>query len=67
VTGRPIVPKSADWRPGDQRVFVADIGKIQRALGWAPKTMPQDGILRLVEWANGHLALLRQVAGVVIQ
>ena len=28
--GRPLHPPHADWRPGDQRVFVADIRKAER-------------------------------------
>lgn len=65
VTGTTLSPRFADWRQGDQRVFVADITRIREDLGWLPKTPPQDGIPRLVKWAQEHLDLVRQVAGVV--
>lgn len=42
----------ADWRPGDQRVFIADIGKIQAKLGWRPTISPQAGIRDLYAWVS---------------
>jgi CDP-paratose 2-epimerase len=46
-----------DWRPGDQRVFIADIRKAADKLGWQPTVSPEDGIRDLYEWAsaNPHL------------
>ena len=42
----------AEWRPGDQRVFVADIRKIKETLGWQPTISPQAGIRDLYEWVS---------------
>jgi CDP-paratose 2-epimerase len=66
TTGRPIAPRFDDWRPGDQRVFVADVTRIRNDLGWMPKTLPQDGIPQLAKWARDHIDLVRQVAGVAV-
>ena len=52
TTGRRIPVTYADWRPGDQRVFVCDIGKAKRELGWAPTTGKIDGIRRLAGWVT---------------
>jgi len=41
-----------DWRPGDQRVFIADIRKAQQGLGWSPSTNPQEGINQLIDWVR---------------
>ena len=30
----------ADWRPGDQRVYISDVRKAQQELGWQPWTSP---------------------------
>jgi len=40
----------ADWRPGDQRVFVSDIRRATAELGWAPRIRPADGILSMLDW-----------------
>jgi CDP-paratose 2-epimerase len=39
-----------DWRPGDQRVYVSDLGRVRAELGWAPSTSVADGTRRLREW-----------------
>lgn len=49
---RLAAPAFAPWRPGDQRIFVADTAKAQRDFGWAPRTSVREGLLRLVEWAR---------------
>ena len=40
----------ADWRPGDQPVYVSDITKARDQLGWTPKIPWNDGVERLVHW-----------------
>lgn len=47
---RALSPPFADWRPGDQRVFVADVREAGRALGWRPKVSVNEGVDRLVDW-----------------
>ena len=37
-------------RESDQRVFVADIGKAHRLLGWEPRVTSEAGIARMLEW-----------------
>ncbi|GJM41615.1 MAG: CDP-paratose 2-epimerase [Ardenticatenaceae bacterium] len=49
----PLVTR-ADWRPGDQRVFIADIGKIGKWLGWQPTISPQQGIRALFDWVSAN-------------
>ncbi len=40
------------WRQSDQKVFSADISKIQRCLGWIPKVDKETGIQRMIEWVE---------------
>lgn len=48
---RKSVPVSrSDWRPGDQKVFVADIRKAERELGWKPKIGVDEGVGKLFRW-----------------
>jgi CDP-paratose 2-epimerase len=39
-----------EWRTGDQRYYVSDTGKFQRATGWKPQIAVQDGLERLHRW-----------------
>ncbi len=55
--GRPINPAFADWRPGDQPVFVADIRKAARMLDWAPKVSTAQGVARLLAWIDENRGL----------
>jgi CDP-paratose 2-epimerase len=55
--GKPIPVSWEDWRPGDQKVFVADIEKARRELGWEPKTSPEEGIRRLFDWVRDNREL----------
>ena len=41
----------ADWRPGDQKIYVSDISKVQKLLGWWPKISKEKGIDMLIDWA----------------
>jgi CDP-paratose 2-epimerase len=57
LLGRPIPVAYADWRPGDQHVYVSDIGKARRELGWKPQVGVKEGIARLHDWVTENRAL----------
>ena len=44
----------ADWRPGDQRVFVANIAKAARDLDWQPQAGVEEGVEALLAWVLDH-------------
>ncbi|HEX6386513.1 MAG TPA: GDP-mannose 4,6-dehydratase, partial [Anaerolineae bacterium] len=50
---RPVSVTYRDWRPGDQRVFIADIRKAADKLGWRPTVSPSEGIKGLYNWVVG--------------
>jgi CDP-paratose 2-epimerase len=50
--GAPVAVTQSGWRPGDQKVFVADIRKAERMLGWKPKHGVEDGIRQLYDWVH---------------
>jgi CDP-paratose 2-epimerase len=56
-------PAMSDWRPGDQRVYVSDISKAERELGWRPRVAPAEGVRRLVDWAIESKELLLAILG----
>jgi CDP-paratose 2-epimerase len=42
------------WRPGDQRVFIADIRKAHQDFGWKPEIDVETGIRKLFEWVRAN-------------
>jgi CDP-paratose 2-epimerase len=52
LLGDTIEVGRGDWRPGDQRVFYADIRKAEQELGWKPQIRVQEGIERLFRWVK---------------
>ncbi len=52
LIGEKLEVGRGDWRPGDQRVFYADIRKVERELGWKPQVGVREGIERLFNWVK---------------
>lgn len=50
VTGQPVTVSYADWRPGDQLVYVSNIQKAGVELGWQPQVDVEQGIHQLYDW-----------------
>jgi CDP-paratose 2-epimerase len=57
LTGREILVSWRNWRPGDQRIFVADIRKAAEHLAWHPQVDVEEGITRLYQWVVENRAL----------
>jgi CDP-paratose 2-epimerase len=53
----------ADWRPGDQKVYVSDISKAKKILGWSPKLSKAEGVSMLLEWVKDNQGLFQSVWG----
>jgi CDP-paratose 2-epimerase len=52
----------ADWRPGDQKIYISDIRKALRDFGWQPKISIPEGLDRLAAWAEEAARILTQYA-----
>ena len=46
-----------DWRPSDQKVYISDITKAKRELGWKTEVNPKEGVGKLVEWMEENKEL----------
>jgi CDP-paratose 2-epimerase len=44
-------------RPGDQRVYISDIRKIESELGWRPGVSVEEGLRRLIGWVQENRSL----------
>ena len=40
----------AEWRPGDQKYYVSDTRKFEKATGWSPQVSLQEGVQTLYRW-----------------
>jgi CDP-paratose 2-epimerase len=62
-SGKRLDVSFADWRPGDQKVFICDVRKAERLLQWKPIISPDIGVQKLLDWINKeheHIAQIRQ-------
>ena len=59
--GRDIPYKFADWRPGDQPVYISDIKKITTETNWKPLVSFDQGIDTLIEWVQSNKQTLKSV------
>jgi CDP-paratose 2-epimerase len=41
-----------EWREGDQKVYVSDVRRARKHLGWEPEVGVEEGIRDLVDWAR---------------
>ncbi len=58
---RKIKVSFADWRPGDQKVYVSDIRKVQKELGWKPQVGVKQGIEKLFHWVQENKSLFTKL------
>jgi CDP-paratose 2-epimerase len=61
--GRKIPFTRADWRPGDQKVYISNIAKVASTMDWKPLTSAKTGVRRLIEWTQANETLIRKVLG----
>ncbi len=57
----PTSPTYADWRPGDQPVYVSDIRKAEAEMGWSPQVDWTEGVTKLVEWVRQNRDMLEKL------
>jgi CDP-paratose 2-epimerase len=41
-------------RESDQKIFVADLTKVKKLVGWEPKISKEEGIRKMIEWVQSH-------------
>ncbi|MDP3770463.1 MAG: GDP-mannose 4,6-dehydratase [Candidatus Sungbacteria bacterium] len=63
ILKKQITHSFGNWRPGDQKVYISDISKITRDLGWEPNINFEKGLVRLVRWAEGEESTLKRLVG----
>jgi len=59
LKGEKIKVSFADWRPGDQEVYISDIRKVSKELNWKPKISVEKGISKLYKWISKNKDMFR--------
>ena len=57
LLGREVEVETAEWRPGDQKWFVADTRRIDRTLALGTKLDWRSGVEQLIRWLAGERGL----------
>ncbi|HPT07768.1 MAG TPA: GDP-mannose 4,6-dehydratase [Candidatus Omnitrophota bacterium] len=52
LTGKTPKLSFTGWRPSDQKVYISDTSKLEKTLGWKPKTNVEAGIKKLISWVR---------------
>jgi CDP-paratose 2-epimerase len=55
IVGRKARLEFGPWRPGDQRVFIADVREATQDFHWQPTTTVRSGMEQMVAWCKDHL------------
>lgn len=61
LLGEPIPVTHADWRPGDQPVYISDISRAASELDWRPQVSVEEGVTRLFHWIKKNQALFQHL------
>lgn len=54
LTGKRPKVNFADWRPSDQKVYISDTSKLEKALNWKIKVPVKEGIRKLTDWIRDN-------------
>jgi len=57
LLGQKIAVERSEWRPGDQQIYISDIRKAKRDLGWQPMISVEQGVRLLFEWVKANIHL----------
>jgi CDP-paratose 2-epimerase len=57
--GSTVMHGDAEWRPGDQKVFVSDVSRAAKELGWKPRVSATEGLERLHKWISENAKLFQ--------
>ena len=57
MVGHSITVTKGDWRPGDQKVYISDINRAEKELGWKPRIGVKEGVQRLFDWVSANRSL----------
>ena len=48
-TEKSFTPTYSGWRDADQKIYISDISKVEKVLGWKPQVSPEEGMARMIK------------------
>lgn len=63
ILGEAVPAKFAEWRLGDQKVYVSDLTKSRQDFDWEPAVAARAGLEKLVGWVSENAPLFTRAAG----
>ncbi len=57
ITGKRSKISYDEWRPSDQKVYISDISKARKELGWMPEVNTKEGVKKLIGWVDENKTL----------
>lgn len=51
----------SNWRPGDQKIYISDIGKIKNQINWSPKISSEEGINLMIDWIKDNKSVFEKL------
>lgn len=61
LTGKRSKITFDDWRSSDQKVYVSDISKARKVLGWEPRVKLLRGVKKLVTWVQENKEIFNKM------
>jgi CDP-paratose 2-epimerase len=61
LSGKKMNISHSGRRPGDQRVYISDVRRAQREIGWTPANSPQSGVSKMREWMIENKDLIQRI------
>ena len=62
LSKRKVQYQGAEWRPGDQPLYISDNRRAARLLGWRPQVAVKEGMQKLRRWVVKNRSVLAQAA-----
>lgn len=61
ILNKKIIYEIKDWRPGDQKIYISDITKLNNDLNWHPKISINEGLNNLSNWVQTNFKKFKKL------
>ena len=51
----------SNWRPGDQKIYISDINKLNKDINWSPFINKEKGVLLMIDWIKDNKKIFKKL------